>query len=329
MIYIKKLYLITFIFVFIIVLFNFSEPQAVASFFENPKYVYVLGDVVGIKANTDGVLVLDSEKDIEYIDKLKQGDNILYIEDQKISSSQEVYNILNKLKKDIVDITFERDGKIITKSIKTKKTNQGYKLGFWVRDKISGIGTMTLYDPEEDLFYAIGHPIYDLDTQKILKIKEGYICNLSNLKILKGSKKKIGQIKGDFEAKKKIGSFYKNFEYGIKGSFSKNLLDTYKKQKLQIADFNDIKLGKAKILFKPSSNKIKYYDILISNIDKQSKILEIEIIDKELINYTGGIIQGMSGTPIIQNNKLIGSIAYVLKNNPKKGFGIYIGEMVR
>ena len=107
------------------------------------------------------------------------------------------------------------------------------------------------------------------------------------------------------------------------------MLDTYKKQKLQIADFNDIKLGKAKILFKPSSNKIKYYDILISNIDKQSKILEIEIIDKELINYTGGIIQGMSGTPIIQNNKLIGSIAYVLKNNPKKGFGIYIGEMVR
>ena len=90
-----------------------------------------------------------------------------------------------------------------------------------------------------------------------------------------------------------------------------------------------IKLGKAEVLFQSDDNKVESYDILINNIDKQSKTLEIEIIDKDLIDYTGGIIQGMSGAPIVQNNKLIGSITYVLKNNPKKGFGIFIGAMIK
>ena len=98
---------------------------------------------------------------------------------------------------------------------------------------------------------------------------------------------------------------------------------------MEVARFKDIKLGKAEVLFQSDDNKVESYDILINNIDKQSKTLEIEIIDKDLIDYTGGIIQGMSGAPIVQNNKLIGSITYVLKNNPKKGFGIFIGAMIK
>ncbi|WP_321037831.1 SpoIVB peptidase S55 domain-containing protein [Intestinibacter sp.] len=307
-----------------------KKTEVMANFFENKKYVYVLGDVVAIKAKTDGVLILaNEEENIEYVDNLREGDNILYIDNQKVNNSQDVYDILNQLKKDKVNVKLERNGKVITKSIKTKYENGIYKLGFWVRDKVSGIGTMTCYDPQKDLFYAIGHPIYDIDTKKELKIKEGYISHISNLEIIKGNTKKVGYIKGNFDTQDIIGSFLGNSDYGIEGKINQNLSYKYKNNMIEVANFNDINLGKAKILFQSHNNKVESYNILINNIDKQSKTLEIEITDKDLINYTGGIIQGMSGAPIVQNNKLIGSITYVLKNNPKKGFGIFIGEMIK
>ena len=175
MIFIKRKYVIIFILAFVVVFLGINYFKTSDDFFKNKKYVYVLGNVVGIKANTEGVLVLGYEDNIQYIDKLKEGDNILYINDEKVNSSQDVYDILNKLKKTRVDIKFERSGKILTKSVKTKKENGKYKLGFWVRDKITGLGTMTCYDPEKNQFYAIGHPIYDVDTEQVLKIKEGDI----------------------------------------------------------------------------------------------------------------------------------------------------------
>ena len=330
MIYIKRIYLIVFILLFSIIILHNKKTEVVSNFFESKKYVYVLGDIVGINAKTDGVLVLaNEEENIEYIDKLREGDNILYIEDTKINSSQDVYDILNKLKKNKVNIKLERNGKIITKSIKIKHENGIYKLGFWVRDKVSGIGTMTCYDPQKNLFYAIGHPICDIDTKKQLKIKEGNISSISNLEIIKSNSGKVGYIKGDFDNKEIIGSFLENSNYGIEGKINQNLSYKYQKKKMEVARFKDIKLGKAEVLFQSDDNKVESYDILINNIDKQSKTLEIEIIDKDLIDYTGGIIQGMSGAPIVQNNKLIGSITYVLKNNPKKGFGIFIGAMIK
>ena len=172
---IKRKQLIIFILAFVVVFLGMNYFKLSDNFLGNKKYVYVLGNVVGIRANTEGVLVLGYEDNIQYIDKLKEGDNILYINDEKVNSSQDVYDILNKLKKNIVNIKFERSGKILTKSVKTKNEDGIYKLGFWVRDKITGIGTMTCYDPEKNQFYAIGHPIYDVDTQQVLKIKEGNI----------------------------------------------------------------------------------------------------------------------------------------------------------
>ncbi|MDU6822654.1 SpoIVB peptidase S55 domain-containing protein [Intestinibacter bartlettii] len=328
-IFIKRKQLIIFILAFVVVFLGMNYFKLSDNFLGNKKYVYVLGNVVGIRANTEGVLVLGYEDNIQYIDKLKEGDNILYINDEKVNSSQDVYDILNKLKKNIVNIKFERSGKILTKSVKTKNEDGIYKLGFWVRDKITGIGTMTCYDPEKNQFYAIGHPIYDIDTQQVLKIKEGNIYNISNLEIIKGQDNKIGQIKGNFDIKNIIGNFKNNSNYGIEGNLNQNSINTDNKKRFQVASFKDIKLGKATILFASKDNEVKSYNILIKNIDKKSKILEVEIVDKELINYTGGIIQGMSGAPIIQNDKLIGSITYVLKKNPKKGFGIFIGEMIK
>lgn len=322
MVYIKRLYVFAFIFVIIFLFLNFNR--------EDKKYVYVLGNVVGIKATTDGVLVLDYEEDdIEYTDKLKKGDRILYINDQKIKSSQNIYDILNKLKSDTVDITFERDGKIIKKSIKTKEKEGIYKLGLWVRDKISGIGTMTCYDFQSGLFYAVGHPICDFDIDKLLKINKGNIYNLSDIKISKANDDKIGEIKGNFESKNEIGYFSKNFDYGIEGDLREDLFHIDENRILEIASFDEIKSGKADILFELEKNKASYYDIYIGNIDQKTQSFEIEIIDKNLINYTGGIIKGMSGSPIIQNGKIIGAVTHVLSNKPTKGYGISIENMMK
>lgn len=324
MIYIKKLYLFVFIFILSFTIYSLNNKLLES----NNKYVYLLGDVIGIKADTDGVLVLGSEDNIRYTDSLKEGDNILYIENQKIHNSEDVVSILNKLKQDSVNISFERDAKIIKKIIKTKREGDFFKLGFWVRDKISGIGTMTCYDVEKNKFYAIGHPICDTDTQKILKIKKGQVYKLSKFKALKGTRNNIGKFQGEFDLSNLIGNFYKNSDFGIEGNLLKSSINIKKNNLVKVANFKDIKEGKAQILFKSQDEDIKYYDILIKNIDNNSKIFKIQVIDKELIDYMGGIVQGMSGAPIIQDGKLIGAVTHVLVNDPTTGYGIFIENML-
>ena len=183
------------------------------------QYVYPLGNIVGIKANTDGALVIGfEEKNIEYIGGLKIGDNIISIEGQKINNSEDITNIINKLQRDEVNILFERNNILKKDKIKTKKENNKYKLGLWVRDKISGIGTLTCYNPITNEFYAIGHGICDMDTEKLLNIKEGNIYNASNIEILKKDNN-TGQIKAIIDYNNSVGNFYINSNDGIKGNF--------------------------------------------------------------------------------------------------------------
>lgn len=289
------------------------------------EYVYALGNIVGVKSYTKGVLVLENDTNNDF----KRGDNLLYIEGEKINNSKDIDRVLNKLKKTSVNIQIERNNEIITKIAKIKNQEGKYKLGLWVRDKASQIATLTFYNPNNKQIYAIGHPIYDTDTNEQLKIKEGFMCEIKNINIIKSSNFKIGQIKGNFNEINKIGIFKENSEYGISCNLIKNIDIIHQNKKLQLASFKDIKKGKATILFQAKDKKIKAYDILIKDINKKNKILQLEITDKDLIDYTGGIVKGMSGAPIIQKNKLIGCITYVLKNNPKKGFGIFIEEMIK
>lgn len=295
------------------------------------QYVYPLGHIIGVKADTDGVLVVGyEEEDVEYIGGIKKGDNIIKINNIKIKNHKEVKRILNELKSDEIEVTFERDNKYITENIKTKYVNEEYRLGLWVRDKISGIGTATFYDPKIEQFKAIGHAITDIDTGELLKIKKGNIYNAINIEIIKGNDNKYGKIKGSFDTSNPIGSFNNNSELGISGS-----LDSKKYQEeqlIEVASHKDIKLGPAKILFQDKNNNISSYDIKIDSIQEDKvngKNMVVEVVDKDLIDYTGGIVQGMSGAPIIQNNKIIGAITHVFMDNPKKGYGIFIDEMIK
>lgn len=293
-------------------------------------YVYPFGKVVGVRANTDGALVVGYEEDdIEYIGSIKKGDNIVKINGEKIKNTKQVKEILKEIEDDEVEVTFERDNKYLTDNLKLKKENGESKLGLWVRDKISGLGTVTFYDPESDKFKAIGHAITDVDTNELLKIKQGYIYNPTSFEIIKGNDSKVGQIKGEFSTESPIGKFSKNSNFGISG----NMLGKKNKftQLIEVGNSKDVKLGKAYILFEDENRNITSYDIEIKSIlsdENNDRDMVIQVTDPKLINYTGGIVQGMSGAPIIQDDKIIGAITHVFKDDPKKGYGIFIGEMI-
>lgn len=333
----KKGYLMMFTIITLIGIYNFSKNnknQIIQTFKEDEmtskKFIYPLGTIVGIKANTDGVLVLGYEEDdIEYIGGVKKGDNIVAINGMTIKNSKDILSILNKIKQDKIEVTFERNNKYKKEIIKTKKIKEKYKLGLWVRDKISGIGTMSFYDPNTKKFKAIGHPIVDVDTNELLKINQGYVYNLSNISIIKTINKKVGKIEGDFTANDIIGKFNDNSNFGISGELNKEKEKDI--QLVEVASFKDVKLGDAIILLEDQNRNIQSYDVKIESIDfnkRTDKDMIIKVIDEDLIKYTGGIIQGMSGCPIIQNNRIIGTITHVFKDNPKKGYGIFIGKMI-
>ena len=311
-----------------------QENSVVVEAFKNEysqgrRFVYPMGSIVGIKADTDGALVIGLEDDkVEYVGGLKIGDNIISIEDQKITNSQDITKILNDLCQDEVKIVYERDNKLRESRIKTKFQNNKYKLGLWVRDKISGIGTLTCYDPISNEFYAIGHGICDMDTDKLLSIKEGNIYKTSNINISKKDNNTVGQLKGLIDYNASLGTFYINTNNGIKGNFS-NYNYSLNLPLVEIGRKEDVKLGNAYILFQSKNGSIKSYKIKIEKIIKEENNMLIKVVDKELIDYTGGIVKGMSGAPIIQNNKLIGSLTYVFKHNSKKGYGIFIDEMLK
>lgn len=297
---------------------------------DKTKYVYPLGKVVGVKATTDGVLVVGYEEDnVEYIGGIQKGDNIVKLNGKKINNEQDATNILNQLEKEDVDVTFERNGKYSTQTIKTKKQYGKAKLGLWVRDKISGVGTVTFYDPGNSKFKAIGHAITDVDTNEFLKIKQGNIYNPISIEITKANDSKVGHIKGDFKTEKSIGNFNDNSNFGISGNMKGEINKSM--QLVEVGKKESVNIGKASIIFEDKNRNATSYDIEIDSFvkDKENdRNMIIEVVDENLINYTGGIIQGMSGAPIIQNNKIVGAVTHVFKDNPKKGYGIFIDEMV-
>ena len=297
----------------------------------NKKYVYPLGEIVSIKATTDGVLVIGYEDESEeYIGGIEIGDNIVDINGVKIENVKDIFEILENINDDEVKVGLIRDEKYINENIKLKIDREYKKLGLWVRDKISGMGTLTFYDPEKSVFKGIGHAITDSDTNELLKIKQGYIYKPKNLNVEKGIKEKNGYLYSDFDLNNPIGQLKYNSNFGITGVFNSEKEKSI--QLIEIGNKDDIKLGRAYILLEDKTKNIMSYEININSIstDKQNTIqISIEVIDDRLIYYTGGIIQGMSGAPIIQNNKLIGAVTHAIKDNPKKGYGIFIEEMIK
>ena len=315
--------------------------QTVSS--ETKRYVNPIGKTVGLKLYTNGVLVVgmseiegeDGEKHIPYKNSgIKEGDLIKEINGQEVSNTQELINIINSSEGKEVAIKYERDGELIYTSIVPIKGIEGeYMLGLWVRDAAAGIGTLTYYEEATKTFAAIGHGITDIDTGELLNISKGELVTAQIISIVKGVKGKAGEIRGIIDNGYKIGEIESNTNIGIYGKATNiDFINSIKRPEVEVADRKEIKLGEAKIICEVENNKVSEYSINIKKIYKNSKdnkSMLIEITDENLIRKTGGIIPGMSGTPIIQNNKFIGAITNVLLNSPKEGYAIFADMMIK
>lgn len=308
-----------------------------------PKEIelYPGGNVVGIKLKTNGPLVVGFS-DIENGDEkpyspskesgINLGDIILSINGIDISSSELLAETLVSINEEELDIKIERDDKILYKKVKPVKSSDGKnKIGLWVRDSTAGIGTVTFIDPKTGIFGALGHPITDVDTGDIIKISKGNIVNSSVVNIKRGEKGNPGELKGVFiNDDINLGSVDQNTKYGIFGEYS---LENFYGEKLEIGLKDEIQEGPAKIISTIDNDEPKAYDVVIEKLLQQdnpsSKSMIIKVVDNELLEKTGGIVQGMSGSPIIQNNKLVGAVTHVLVNKPDTGYGIYIEWMLK
>ena len=292
------------------------------------------GEVIGVYVETDGLFVLDQftgENSMEYApskNKLYRGDYIKKIDGKDIVSKKQFIEKINQGQGKSVILTVQRKAKMMRIKIKPErsKTDHMYKIGTWIRDNTQGIGTMTYVKGTS--FGGLGHGIYDMDTGTLLKIKGGLLLDPQIYSIKKGKSGTPGEIVGSIEYKEEniLGSIKKNTEKGIYGTIPKKQQKAYK-----IGYRQDIKPGKAYILSNVSGT-MKQYEIQINKIvpsDKDVlKSMEIEVTDKELLKLTNGIIQGMSGSPILQNGKLIGAVTHVFVNDPMKGYAILMETML-
>ena len=265
-----------------------------------------------------------------------EGDTILSINNQKVESIETLKRIVNNSKGENLNIILSRNGTTFTSSMKAiQSKNKEYKLGLWVKDAATGVGTMTFYEPKSKSFAVLGHGITDSDTDTLINIDYGELVTSRIISIQKGKTESPGEIKGTILNQQKIGVVNKNTQFGIYGSLE-NLtsLNIDSSQAIKVASRDEISLGDAKILCSlDTNNKAEEYSIDIEKIyfdnDYNNKSMLIRITDERLIEKTGGIIRGLSGAPIIQNGKFVGAITNVLVSNPEVGYGIFADLMIK
>ena len=307
------------------------------------RYVNPIGRTVGLKLYTNGVLVvgmsevdgIDGNKYKPYENSgIKEGDMIKEINGQEINNTQTLINIVNSSDGQEISIKYERNNELIyTNIMPIKGKNEDYMLGLWVRDAAAGIGTLTYYEEATKTFAALGHGRTDVDTGNLLNISNGELVTAQIVSIVKGVKGRVGEIRGIIDNGYKIGTIESNTGIGVYGTTTNiEFINSIKQKEVEVASRKEITTGDAKILCELENGKVSEYKIKIKKIYKNSKdnkSMLIEITDEELINKTGGIIPGMSGTPIIQNNKFIGAITNVLLNSPTEGYAIFADMMMR
>lgn len=295
-------------------------------------YIIASGKSVGIKINTEGVIIAGSYK-INNIDNLKEsklqvGDIVTKINDIKINNIDEMIEKINDCNCENVKIEYKRKNKTDSTNLKLYKTDNQLKTGLYVKDTISGIGTLTFIDPNTKKFGVLGHEITNLDTGEIINIGSGNIFDADITSITRSSDGTPGEKNAVLYSKNINGNITENTVHGIFGEY----VNEINKDKLyKVVKKDEMKTGKAKILTVTDKNKVEEYDINIISLKETKENLRnilFEITDEELLKKTNGIVQGMSGSPIIQDNNIIGAVTHVVVNNPHKGYGIFITNML-
>lgn len=300
-----------------------------------------VGRTVGIEIATQGAVIVQlsavSDGNKEYYPAsesgLQKGDVIYSLDNQEVTSNVDLQEILSSCNGKSMKLSYLRNNEKHETKIQPIKTSEGtYRIGILVRDSLAGIGTITYVDPQNGSYASLGHGICDSDTEALIPIQSGYITPSSVTSVQKGKSGEPGELEGNLEYQTKIGSIIKNTNSGIFGVFESN--SYYKGLKpLEVAQAKEVKTGDVKILANIEGNKTNEYSAEIVQLypdnDKEGRSFMLKITDPELIAKTGGIVQGMSGSPIIQNDKLIGAVTHVLVNDPTKGYGIFVEKMLK
>lgn len=301
--------------------------------------VVPIGKAIGMKLYTDGVLVvgmseIEGKRPYENTG-IQEGDRIIQINENDIRNTTELMKEVNASKGDKIHIKYIHEEETITTSMKPVKNGEGgYKLGLWVRDAAAGVGTLTFYEPDTKMFATLGHGILDVDTSDLIKIANGELVTTNILNIQKGEKGKPGEIRGTIESGYTLGRITKNTAFGVYGMLdAPSYLSISTKDAIDVATREEIKTGAAQIICELENGKTQYFNIEIQKVfignNEDNKSMLLKVTDEELLDKTGGIIQGMSGAPIVQDGKFIGAVTHVLVNDPSQGYGVFADIMLK
>lgn len=318
---------------FLILLLTLSiMPKCVLAYSD---YIIASGKNIGIELNTNGVMVVGLYKvDGDYPARdagVEVGDTIIAINGKKVSNISEMVDYINEYtRNNTIEVTYKRLDKTYDTTLNViKDENNVYKTGLYVKDGITGIGTLTFVDPNTNLFGALGHEIIEKTTGKILEIKDGKIFDSTVTSISPSTSGNPGEKNASLDTNNTHGIIKENTVNGLFGTYTSKL---NKNTLYKVAKPEDIKIGKAKIFTVINGNEVKDFDINITKIsssNQKTKNLLFEITDQELLDKTNGIVQGMSGSPIIQGEYIIGAVTHVVVDNPQKGYGIFITNMLK
>ena len=295
-----------------------------------PRMLVPVGHTVGIKLFSKGVVVvkLSDGGTPARTCGLRTGDVIIQCGGSTVTSSEQFQSLLQTCG-GTAELEVRRNGNSVTLSVEPERNDQGvYCIGAWIRDSMAGIGTMTYYDPATSTFGALGHGITDVDTAQLMPFSNGSILPSTVKAVKKGEAGSAGELRGDFDLTSDLGGLYANTSSGVFGT----LEAAYAPAQAQAVPTGQPAAGPAVIRSNVQGDEVREYDIEILKTvsgSNDGRDMVISVTDPALVEATGGIVQGMSGSPILQDGKLVGAVTHVLLNDPTKGYGISIENMLK
>ena len=316
-------------FIAIFLIATFIMPQSILAY---SKYIVAGGENIGLQINNDGIIVAGFYKVAEtYPGKdasLQKGDTIIKADNTTIESIDDFIAAIKNSNQQSLKLVYLRNNNKQTTNLNLIVDDGVIKTGLYVKDMVSGIGTLTFIDPNTKLYGALGHEVIESQSGTMVNVKDGKIYNSTVTGIDKSTRGDPSSKSANINSNDSYGNIIENTTSGVFGNYTKEIKND---NLYEVATYEDIKTGSAKIITVLEGSEKKEYDINIlkvNNNKNDNKNILFEVTDEELINKTGGIIQGMSGSPIIQGNKIIGAVTNVVVNNPKRGYGILITSML-
>lgn len=293
---------------------------------ENGRMLVPVGHTVGIKLFSRGIVVVKLSDGPARDSGLQTGDVIVRLGDSAVTSTEQFQTLLQENGENAADLQVRRSGDSVTLSVAPSRNDDGLCcIGAWVRDSMAGIGTMTYYDPATGAFGALGHGITDVDTALLMPFSNGSILPSTVKAVKRGEAGAAGELRGDFDLTRDLGTLSANTSSGIFGTMD----DPPEAQPLPVGAAVS---GPAVIRSNVQGDEVKEYAVEILKVIPNAadgRDLVLSVTDPDLLAATGGIVQGMSGSPIIQDGKLVGAVTHVLLNAPDKGYGIQIENMLK